>query len=361
MKILHLETGRHQYGGPQQVLYLCTGLAERGIDNLLVCPPGSGIDEAARRVDIPVVNVDCAGDLDMRFAWRLRQLLIEQKPDIMHCHSRRGGDFLGGQAASMAGIPAVVSRRVDNTEPRILSGLRYRSFRQVVAISDAITDVLDGAGIASNKIIVIRDAVDVDRFAVKPDIETFRTEFRLDPDNFVVASAAQFIVRKGHKYLLRAIADLSPRYPQLKLILFGQGPLENELRAMAAGLGLGKVVQFAGFRQDLDDYLGCVDLLAHPALQEGMGVIALKASAAAVPVVAFDVGGLREAVMQEETGLLVPAGNAQALAEAIGTLMDDKDLRDQYGRMAVQHMRDNFSVSRMVDKHLTMYESILNA
>ena len=360
MKILHVETGRHLYGGPQQVLYLCEGLANRGVDNLLVCPPGSGVDEAARALAIPVINLTCAGDLDMRFAWKLRQLLTEQKPDIVHCHSRRGGDFLGGQAAAMAGIPAVLSRRVDNTEAGFMSSLRYRPFRRVVAISEAIAEVLGNAGLGRDRMVVIRSAVDVDRFAAKPNDEAFRRLFQVGPDNFVIASAAQFIARKGQRYLLRAIAELRLRYPQLKLVLFGKGPLENELRALSAELGLANVVQFAGFRHDLDDYLGCFDVLAHPALREGLGVIALKAAAAAVPVVGFRAGGLSEVVIHQKTGLLVPAGDVQQLADAIGSLIDDSDLRREYGRMASQHMHDNFSVNRMVEQHVTMYESILN-
>ncbi len=361
MKILHVETGRHLYGGPQQVLYLCAGLANLGIDNLLVCPPGSAVGEAAKTRGIEVVNLACAGDLDMRFAWRLRQLLAEREPDIVHCHSRRGGDFLGGQAAAMAGIPAVLSRRVDNTEAGFISGLRYRPFRKVVAISAAIDAVLDAAGLAGDKRIIIRSAVDVDRFAVKPNDATFRRLFNLSPDDFVLGSAAQFIARKGQRYLLRAVAELRQRYPQLKLVMLGQGPLEIELRALSAELGLANVVQFAGFRSDLDDYLGCFDVLAHPASREGLGVIALKAAAAGVPVVGFRAGGLSEVIVHGKTGLLVAPGDVQQLAAAIGSLVDDRELGRVYGRMAAQRMREKFSVKRMVDQHITMYESILNA
>jgi glycosyltransferase involved in cell wall biosynthesis len=361
MKILHVETGRHLYGGPQQVLYLCGGLARSGVDNLLVCPPGSDVDVAARSQGIEVLNLECAGDLDLRFMWRLRQVLDEQEPDIVHCHSRRGGDFLGGQAAAMAGTPAVLSRRVDNSEPGFLSGLRYRHFRKVIAISEAIAGVIADAGLGRDRIEVIRSAIDAERFSAKPDIEQYQRLFRIEPDHFVVASAAQFIPRKGHRYLLRAAAELRHRYPQLKLVLFGQGPLENELRAMTADLELGNMVQFAGFREDLDDYLGCFDILAHPALKEGLGVIALKASAAGVPVVGFAAGGLGEVVRHEESGLLVPVGDSQKLAEAIELLINDSELRSQYGRIAAQRMRDHFSVVQMVDKHITMYESILDA
>lgn len=361
MKIMHVETGRHLYGGPQQVLYLCNGLANRGVDNVLVCLPGGELNTAARSEGIRVMNLACSGDLDLRFVWRLRQLLTENKPDIVHCHSRRGGDFLGGQAAAMAGIPAVVSRRVDNREADLLSSLRYRHFRKILAISETIAAVLEDAGISRSRIQVIRSAVDAERFSAAPDVELFRQLFNLGPDHFVIVSAGQFIPRKGHRFLLRAVADLKQCNPQLKLILFGQGPLENELRALSAELALGDVVQFAGFRQDLDDYLGCFDLLVHPAMREGLGVIALKASAAGVPVVGFSAGGLREVVAHEKTGLLVPSGDADTLGGAMQTLIDDRELCSQYGRMAATRMREEFSIAQMVNKHMTMYESILNA
>jgi hypothetical protein len=132
MKILHVETGRHLYGGPQQVIYLIKALSDLGHDSTLVCPPGSGIDSAARTAGISVRNLFCAGDLDLPFAYRLAQYIAESKPDIVHCHSRRGADILGGLAASFADVPAVVSRRVDNTEMRLVAALRYRPFRKVI-------------------------------------------------------------------------------------------------------------------------------------------------------------------------------------------------------------------------------------
>ncbi|MFQ5610206.1 MAG: glycosyltransferase, partial [Woeseiaceae bacterium] len=106
MKILHVETGRHLYGGPQQVLYLMSALGELGHEGTLVCPPASGIDAAARAQRLHTRNLFCAGDLDLPFAYRLVQYINETKPDIVHCHSRRGADVLGGLAASFADVPA---------------------------------------------------------------------------------------------------------------------------------------------------------------------------------------------------------------------------------------------------------------
>jgi glycosyltransferase involved in cell wall biosynthesis len=360
MKILHVETGRHLYGGPQQVIYLIKALADRGHESVLVCPPGSGIDQAARLAGIHVQNLFCAGDLDLPFAYRLTQYLKELEPDLVHCHSRRGADMLGGMAASFADIPAIVSRRVDNAEMRLLAALRYRPFRKIIAISETIARVLREHGVDDDRIEVIRSAVDTEQLGLKVDCGKVREEFAVPADACVVAAAGQLIPRKGHRYLLQAAADLRRRYPHLRLVIFGEGYLNNQLRAQAASLGLGDIVQFAGFRDDLDDFMGCIDIFAHPALSEGLGVAALKAAAAAVPVVGFAAGGLPEAVIDGETGLLVPPADADALARAIASLIDDPGQRKKLGAAGQDRMQKDFSIATMADKHVNLYETILN-
>ncbi len=360
MKILHVETGRHLYGGPQQVLYLIVALQERGHDCTLVCPPGSGIDSAAREQGIPVRGLFCAGDLDLPFAYRLAQYIGESRPDIVHCHSRRGADVLGGLATSFTDVPAVVSRRVDNTEMRLIAALRYRPFKKVIAISDAIAAVLRDRGVEDVRIEVIRDAVDAGRFAEKPDCAAFRREFSIADDAFVIAAAGQLIPRKGHRYLLQAIADLRYDQQALRLIIFGAGHLGNQLRAQAASLGLGDVVQFAGFRDDLDEFMGCFDLFVHPALAEGLGVVTLKAQAAGVPVIGFAAGGLAEAVADGESGILVRPEDVGELGAAIEALIDNEQRRKKMGHAGQARMRNEFSIATMADRHIEVYESVLN-
>jgi len=360
MKILHVETGRHLYGGPQQVIYLISALLERDHDCTLICPPGSGIDAAARAAGIPVRNLFCAGDLDLPFAYRLTQFLQSSKPDLLHCHSRRGADMLGGLAASFADIPAVVSRRVDNTEMRLVAALRYRPFRKIIAISEAISAVLQAQDIDASRIEVIRSAVDTENFQESQNCAAARAAFGVPADALLLGAAGQLIPRKGHRYLLQAVALLKQRYPGLQLAIFGDGYLSNQLREQAASLGLGDSVQFFGFRDDLDEYMGCFDIFVHPALAEGLGVVTLKAAAAGVPVIGFDAGGLPEAIKDGETGILVPAEDVAALQNAIATLVDDPDLRQQMGAAGRKRMQSEFSIDTMVTRHIALYESVLN-
>jgi glycosyltransferase involved in cell wall biosynthesis len=360
VKILHVETGRHLYGGPQQVLYLARGLIGRGYECTIVCPPGSGIDTAARLAAIPVRNLFCAGDLDLPFAYRLTQYLQAERPDIVHCHSRRGADVLGGLAASFADVPAVVSRRVDNTEMRLTAAVRYRPFARIVAISETIARVLEDNGFEPGRIVVIRSAVDTAYFAASAGRAAFCGEFGIPEDACVIAAAGQLIERKGHRFLLEAVAQIKAAQPRIRLIVFGEGPLDTELRAQAAALGLGDVAQFPGFRDDLDDFMGAFDIFAHPALAEGLGVVTLKAAAAGLPVVGFAAGGVPEAVIDGKTGLLVTPGSADELAAALASLVADPARRRAMGAAGRERMRAEFSIDTMVEQHIALYDSILN-
>ena len=359
VKILHVETGRHFLGGPQQVIYLIDALQARGVDNILVCPPGSGIDTVAREHGIHTQNLFCAGDLDLPFAYRLTQFIKAEKPDIVHCHSRRGADVLGGLAASFADVPAVVSRRVDNTELSLVAGLRYRPFRKVIAISEAIADVLRERGIEDLRLEVIHSAVDTDAVGTPTGCAAMRTGFGIPDDTFTIAAAGQLIPRKGHRYLLQAVSELKISHPNLRLVIFGEGYLNNQLRDQASSLGLADVVQFAGYRDDLDSFVGCFDLFVHPASAEGLGVAVLKASAAGLAIVACDAGGIGEAVLDGETGLLVPPEDPGALRAAIAVMIDDEERRKAFGRAGRERMQKHFAHVTMAERHLDLYRSLL--
>ena len=359
MKILHIETGRHFYGGAQQVIYLLNGLRREKVDNVLVCPPDTEVDVRAREAGAKVYNVASAGDLDLSLTWWLVKIMGWEKPDIVHCHSRRGGDFLGGMAAALARLPAAVSRRVDHPEPRWIAKLRYRPFRKIIAISDNVAAVLRENGVEEERLAIIRSAVDVERFQQPPARRELLDEYGLDDGHFIIASVGQLIPRKGHRYLLEAMAGVSKRMPRARLIVFGQGNLEAELVGQSSRLGLDEIVQFAGFREDLDRYMGAFDLVVHPALREGLGVSMLKAAAAGVTVVAFDVAGSREAVVNGRTGILVTPKDAAGLERAILTLAENATLRETCGRAARNRMREEFSIAAMVDRHMELYRAML--
>lgn len=360
MKTVHLETGRYLYGGGAQVLHLVGGLVARGHDAVLVAPEGGAIAAEARSRGLPVETLPFSGEGDVGFAFRFRRLLRRRAPDLAHLHSRRGADTLGWLGARLAGVPTVLSRRVDNPEPPWWARIKYRRYGRVVAISEGIRKVLLSEGVPAGQVVTVRSAVDPAAHAVEcRDRAGFLERLRLPAGALVVGMAAQFIPRKGHAVLLEALPGVIRAVPETRVLLFGRGPEEEAVQRTVAAAGLGEHVHMLGFRDDLAELLPCLDLLVHPALMEGLGVTLLEAGAAGVPVVASRAGGIPETMVEGETGLLVPPGDAGALTRALVELLQDPERRQRMGEAARRFIERERSVDAMVEGNLAVYRQVL--
>ena len=359
LKLVHVEAGRHLYGGAQQVVYLLEQLQALGHDNVLVCPPGAAVADAAGALDVPVWPLGPGGDLDFGFSTRLAARLADHRPDLLHLHSRRGADLWGARAGHRAGVPVVVSRRVDNPEPRWLSALRYRHADRIVTISDGIRAVLEAGGVAADRLRVVRSAVDPAPFRDPAPAADFHARFGLDPARPVAAVIAQLIPRKGHRVLIEALVRLGHRAAGLQVLCLGRGPEQSALQGRIDAAGLGARVKLAGFVVDLPRWLAHFDFVVHPALMEGLGVSLLQASASGVPVIATRAGGMPEAVRDGVNGLLVSPGNVVELATAVGRLLEDPALRERLGAGGRALIDAEFSTAAMAQGNLAVYRELV--
>jgi len=357
-KILHIETGRHLYGGALQVLYLIRGLKQNGMTNLLVCTKGSTIAKEAAPF-ARVYKRPMVGDMDILFLMRLLALIRREKPHLVHVHSRRGADLWGGLAARLARLPAVITRRVDNPESPWLAKIKYGLYDQVVTISEGIRQVLISQGLPASRIICVRSGLDPTPYSGPCRREWFQAQFDLRPEERAIGMVAQFIPRKGHRLLISVLPEVLRHFPAARFLFFGKGPLEQEIRSMVRAKGLEGAVRFAGFREDLPQILPCLDLLVHPALMEGLGVSLLQASAAGIPVVAARAGGIPEAVEHGRTGVLVHPGNPVSLSRAIIQVLQDPSAAEAMGRAGRKRVKRLFSVEQMVEGNLEIYRRVL--
>lgn len=356
--VLHVESGRHLYGGALQVTYLLEGLAGHGVRNLLVCPPGSAIAGAVAG-SAEVLATPMGGDLDLALVWRLRRLIRACRPDLVHLHSRRGADLLGGLAAALAGVPCILTRRVDNPEPRAWVAAKYRLYRRVVTISEGIRRVLLAEGVPARKVVCVHSAVRLENERPVCDRGWFEAQFGLVPGAPVVGVVAQLIPRKGHRYLIAALPAILAAVPHARFLFLGQGPLRAELEAACAPFA-GQVV-FAGFRPDIERILPCLDVLAHPAEMEGLGVSLLQAAACAVPIVACAAGGIPEIVRADQNGILLPPRPApEQVAAALVRLLTDPALARRMGEAGRAIVRREFSVEAMVAGNLRVYRALVS-
>ena len=360
MRILHVEAGRHLYGGARQVCYLIEGLAAEGFENVLVCARGSTIAGAVRGAT--VVELPIGGDLDVFWAGPLRKLIMAHAPAVVHVHSRRGADLVGGRCARRAGVPAVLTRRVDNRESAWWARLKYRPYRVVAAISAAVeTELVQHAGLDPTRVVRVASAVDTERH--RPD---FAARARLavtlnsPPGSIVIGVVAQLIPRKGHALLLDCLQEVISRHPEVQVLCFGRGPQERELRRRIAAHGLAEHVRLMGFRDDLAVLMPGLDLLVHPARREGLGVAVLEAMSCGIPVVASDAGGIPDIVEHERSGLLFASGDSRELCAAILRMLDDEALRLRLARAGRERVKSRFSVQRMSRRYMEVYNRVLS-
>lgn len=357
MKILHIETGRHLYGGALQVCYLLEGLAERGVENLLLCTKESDISRAA----IPFAAVEAVpmhGDLDLLFPFRLSNLIRTHQPDCIHVHSRRGADLWAGFCAHLHKTPAIITRRVDNREWPPFARVKYGTYDRIITISEGIRQVLLSEGLAPDKVIRIHSVVNADDYTSASDREWLEEQFTIPATAPVIGVIAQLIPRKGHRYLLEIAPILRNLFPDLKIIFLGQGPLRHELETYVSEHELSETVIFGGFRTDMPRILPCLDLVVHPALMEGLGVSLLQAAAAGVPIVGARAGGIPEVVRDGVNGRLVEPGNTQELLDAIIPILKDAAAARQLGCAGREMVKTDFSVGTMVEKYITIYAEL---
>jgi glycosyltransferase involved in cell wall biosynthesis len=205
---------------------------------------------------------------------------------------------------------------------------------------------------------VVHSGIDLRRFEAATGGEEFRRELGLEPVDFLVGCVGALAAQKGHLLLLEAVAALAPSIPQLHVALVGQGDLQARILDEARGLGIGDRIHLAGFRDDVPQVTSAFNLAVLPSVAgEGSPATVKEAMAAGVPVIATDIGGVREILQDGVQGLLITAGSANALQAALRRLIEDAALRDAMGRAGRERARE-FSMERMIERTEDVYASL---
>ena len=352
MRVLHVDPERRFGGGEVQVLGLARELAARGVGAALAVDPRGRLAGMAAAAGIETIALPIAHHLDVRAGLRLRRLA--RRFDAVHFHTARAHAM--APLCARAGARLVVTRRMDYVPAGgpYARWLYNRAVDVVIAISEGVRAALLAAGVRAERIRVVPSGVDLGRVAAPPDARpTTRAAWGAAADEVVVLVPGALERRKGHAVLLAAAARLPPSGPPVRFVFAGAGREEAALRRLAGRLG-GRVA-FVGFRTDLGAMLAGADVVAMPSLQEGLGVAALEAMAAGRPVVASRVGGLGEAVVDGETGLLVPPGEPAALARALAELAADPARRARLGAAGRARVLARYTMAQMAEGTLACY------
>ncbi len=275
---------------------------------------------------------------------------------------------LGAFAGRLTGVPVIVASRrslslFKQGRPILQwsERLANRWTDLIVANSEAVRrDAIETEHLPPDKVVVIHNGLDIERYMRTPDaeIDALRRDLRLGAGPVVIV-LANLIAYKGHEYFLRAWADVCRRWPDATALIVGDGVVRAAREADARELGIAANVRFLGTRRDVPALLAVADLLVHPSLQEGFCNALIEAMAAGKPVVATDVGGNREAVVHGETGLIVAARDAQALAAAMLDVLARPDRGAALGRAGRRRAVERFQRSHMVPQYEALYDDLL--
>jgi len=361
LTVLHLNTERGWRGGENQTLHLARGLRERGHAAILVCQTGGKLEERARREGLPVESLPMHGDLDLRAVLRLRRILRERAPDIVHYHTSHAVSL--GTLAGLwgAAAPAVVTKRTSfplGGTPLSLAKYSWR-VQRVVAVSGQIRDMLIRSGLPAGRVRVIHSGIELERFRDLPRDRGLLGPLGWDERHFVLGNVAHLAAHKGHAVLLEALARVRRTLPEARLLIVGDGEERSALEAQARALGQRQAVHFAGFLADVPRWLACFDLFVLPSLSgEGSPAAVKEAMAAGIPVVCSAVEGIGEIIRDGDNGRVVRTGDAQGLAQAVLDLARHPQER---AALAARARRDaeRFSMAAMVGAMEELYRDML--
>lgn len=362
MKVAHIDTARTWRGGEAQVLGLARGLMDKGHQVLVLCPPRSEMASACEAHSIPVRTASMRSELDLLSAYKLSRYLRGFGADVVHFHTARA-HTLGLVAARLARTPVkVLSRRVDfAVGGNPFSRAKYKSsVDAVVAITEAVRDVLLRGGVDPERVTVIYSGVDLAKFAAAGDGGRLRAELGIPSSAPLVGAVGALAPHKAQAYLLRAAAKLRAEKPEVRYIIAGEGELESELKELARSLGVADLVIFTGFRRDIEAVLAALDVFVLSSVAEGLCTSILDAMLAGVPVVATSVGGVPEIVLDGVCGLLVPPADPEALARGIARVLGDPALKGRLAAGGRERVRD-FSIERTVFETERLYKRLLDS
>jgi glycosyltransferase involved in cell wall biosynthesis len=291
-------------------------------------------------------------------------LLRAQRPDLVHTHSSVDA-WNFGVAARLLAIPIVRSRHL-STPIRAAWSSRLVYLRladSVITSGQAIKDAMVARNrIPAERIVSVPAGIDEKRFHPDVDPGPVMREFGLSDRDFVVGIVAVLRNWKGHSYLIQAVAKLVRAGRPVKLLVVGAGPQEKNLRVLIQAERLEQSVLLAGYRQDVPNFIAAMDCMVLPSTEnEATSQVLPQAMAMQVPVIATDVGGLSEVVIDRDTGLLIPPRDVEAIADAIGWIADHPGEARALAERGYAHCLENFTFDRMIDRTEQVYRSVLAA
>jgi len=365
MKILHLISSNGFFGAENVLLNVCAGVNRNNAKVFVGAinnrqNPHLEVIEAAKRCGLDTVVINSKGKFDFSTVKQLTGFLKKEEIDLVHTHNYKS-DIIGLFAARKRRIPVVAtvhgftraSFSVRLYEFLDLGVLRS-FFSQLILVDESLMKYF-----STQKSSVVKNAVDVQKFA-QAGADNLRHEFRIDKDDFVIGTIGRLSPEKNQQLLIEAAKILIPKFPSLKIMIVGDGPLDEELKAKVKEYGLEEKIIFTGVRNDMPAVYRTLDVFALPSLTEGLPLVILEAFASGLPVIASMVGGVSHLIEHNQNGLLFRSQKLPEFVDNLEFLIENKEDRERFAHNGKKFVIENYSVEKLVNSYQRVYNEVVN-
>jgi len=368
LKILQVSSAQSFGGGERHLADLANGLIQRGHEVHAALRPHSPL-LAELNLARPehITTMPLRNAFDVGSARRLTALVREQKIEIVHAHMARDYPLASYATRRNPNSKLIITRHVLFPLNRLHS-ITLSQVARIIAVSEAVGRQLSGhSRVPVERIAVVPNGVDIKRFeslAAKDERTKFRLKWAIPADDVLVGSVGAIKTLKGHKDFLRAAAVIRQRFPETKFLISGidesrGGENQIELESLVIQLGLAGAFSIIGRVDDLTSLYAALDIFVSASHTESFGLAIAEAMASGVAVVATKTEGANEIIAHDQTGLLVPIKNDEALVTAIAELIADETKRRRLGVAGRRRIKDSFSLEGMIEKTERVYQQVL--
>jgi glycosyltransferase involved in cell wall biosynthesis len=363
IKIVHLVTSL-EVGGAQHNMIVGLPRLDPERYEHVICSISDRMQmaEQFRSLGFKVVSLGASRKSDLAVVLRLRALLMHHRPDILHTYLIHG-NVLGRVVGRLVGVPKILSSELTIGQTKLWGRIATKLTNPLVDAVEVNSEtggkaIAKSLGVPTEMIEVVLPGLDIDAFGSMENRDKIRAELGVDADKHLVLYIGRLRPVKGTEYGIKAFARAVNQNPNMHMALAGEGDQLKYLRQLVYELGIEEKISFLGVRNDLPELLSSADCVLIPSLTEGFPRTAVEAMAAGRAVIATRVGGIPEAITHDETGILVPVKDVDAMATALVRLAGDKSLQAKLGAVARRHVEQNYSVEKYVARLDDIYSRL---
>lgn len=364
MKVLHINSAQHWSGGEVYTYLLCKELNREGVQVTLACRSGSSISEKFKAENLPILETRLRNATDFMSVQSIAKFCRNREIEIIHCHLGRDYWIAFWVKLLCPFIKVIVTRHVlFPMKNSFIHKLMFAKIDKFIAVSSEVRKCLEQSQIDINKIEVIYNGIDTERFLGACEGK-IRNELRsLDENTILIGIVGQVSPHKGVEAFIQAIPEITKKHKNIKFLVVGsdfkEGKYIDFLQERASQYGVAEHVVFLGERDDIPAIMKDLDILVHLSYSEAFGIVLVEAMIAGTAVITTNVGAIPEIIENEVNGLLIEPDNLEQLIAAVSRIIRDQSFRNKLIENSKEKALRNFDIRIMSRNIIRVYQETI--